>query len=50
MQRCLPGKPVLVDASQENALALAGSLDAAARAHSEGIGQPLGARVSGLRR
>jgi hypothetical protein len=31
MRACYPGKPVLVDDSQENALALAGSLDAAVR-------------------
>jgi len=31
MRACHPGKPVLVDDSQANALALAGSLDAAAR-------------------
>jgi hypothetical protein len=33
MQRCRPGRPVLVDHSDENALALAASLDAAGREH-----------------
>jgi hypothetical protein len=50
MQRCLPGKPVLVDNSDENALALAASLDAAGReAAAESI-PALGAGLSGLRR
>ena len=31
MRACRPGKPVLVDDSQANAVALAGSLDAAVR-------------------
>ena len=30
MRRCSPGKPVLVDRSQENAVQLAGSLEEAA--------------------
>jgi hypothetical protein len=31
MRACYPGKPVLVDDSEANAVALAGSLDAAVR-------------------
>jgi hypothetical protein len=50
MQRCRPGKPVLVDDSDENARALAASLDAAGREHASSTVPWLGAGLSGLRR
>jgi hypothetical protein len=50
MQRCRPGKPVLVDHSDENALALAASLDAAGREAASSPMPRLGEGVSGLRR
>jgi hypothetical protein len=50
MQRCLPGKPVLVDHSDENALALAASLDAAGREAASDPVPQVGAGLSGLRR
>jgi hypothetical protein len=46
MERCLPGTPVLVDASDENAVQLAGSLDSAAAelfAGAEGREEPAAA-------
>jgi Capsule polysaccharide biosynthesis protein len=50
MQRCRPGKPVLVDHSDENALALASSLDAAGREAASDPVPRVGAGLSGLRR
>jgi hypothetical protein len=45
MRRCRPGKPVLVDASDANAVELAASLDAAAR---EAVASPVSRLESGL--
>ncbi len=50
MQRCRPGKPVLVDNSEENARALAASLDAAGREAAPHPVSQLEAGLSGLRR